>query len=98
MAAIRLLKKLEEENRLVLCGDAQRFRDRLISRGWHYLDIGYKIPMPENCVNRIIVGHNFSEERLSLIKKIARGFGLTEIQKTKCVSPFSIDFDIIQID
>jgi len=60
---------MEEELRLVAALDVLRGRNRLSSQqGFQYLDTGYKIPIPPNCVKEIILGHNFDTKNFYIIR------------------------------
>ena len=53
---------------------------------------GYIIPMPQNAIKSIIIGHNFSKDRYCCIKDVANKLGIP-VYRTKVYMPFCIEFE-----
>lgn len=85
----------EKESRLIAASDVINGRGRLESKGIKYLANGYMIPMPADCIKKIIVGHNFDMSKSHLIETIAKKNGITQIFQTKADSPFKIELNDI---
>ncbi len=88
----------EMEYRLIAANDVVQQRDRLEMLGVKYTDAGYKIPMPNNVIKEIIIGHNFPKERIDHIKQIAHKNGIGSIKRTTALHPFIISFEDLSID
>lgn len=89
---------IEEEYRLIAALDVMRpeNQNRLEQHGFEYLDAGVRIPMPKDCVQEIIVGHNFDWGKYgNVINEIAQANKLFEIKQTRTGIPFNIEFEVI---
>lgn len=86
---------IEDEYRLIAALDVINGRDRLEKKGFGYLESGYKIPIPSDCVKEIIIGHNFDMKEIGWVKQIAEKYGVKIIQQTKAERPFEIEFTSI---
>lgn len=83
--------KIEDEYRLIAALDVINGQERLEKQGFEYLESGYKIPIPSDCVKEIIIGHNFDMKEIGWVKQIARKYGVKIIQQTKAEKPFEIE-------
>lgn len=82
----------EKEYRLIAALDILQFQERLEQKGVVYLDNGYKIPMPKNCVKEIYLGHNFDMGKFEIIEEIAKKHEVKQIYQTKTEIPFDVSF------
>lgn len=78
----------ENEWRLIVGNDIIQRRIPQIK----YESGGYKIPIPQNAIKSIIVGHNFPKDRLCCIREAMSKYGII-IQRTKVGLPFCIDIE-----
>ena len=78
----------EKEWRLIAANDIQRRKVPLIK----YEPNGYKIPMPQNSIKSIIIGHNMSKDRYCCIEKASIKWNVP-VLKTKIGKPFEIEFE-----
>lgn len=83
---------IEDEYRLIAALDVINGKDRLEEKGFGYLESGYKIPIPSDCVKEIIIGHNFDMKEIGWVKQIAEKYDVKIIQQTKAEKPFEIEF------
>lgn len=83
---------IEGEYRLIAALDVINGKDILEEKGVGYLESGYKIPIPGDCIKEIIIGHNFDMKEIGWVKQIARKYGVKIIQQTKAEKPFEIEF------
>lgn len=83
---------IEEEYRLIAALDVINGQGRLEKKGFEYLESGYKIPIPCDCVKEIIIGHNFDIKKIDWVKQIAKKYGVKIILQTKAEKPFKIEF------
>lgn len=83
----------EEEFRLIAALDVINRREELEKKGFKYLDSGYKIPIPSNCVKEIIIGHNFDKVNYPIIKAIAEKYNISEVKQTKIDIPFDLGME-----
>ena len=84
---------VEEERRMIICNDFRNGKERLSKLGVEYLENGYKLPMSDNSIRGIIVGHNMSEENLKKIKDIAKRNNINDIKQTVAKTPFTIELE-----
>lgn len=81
----------EDEVRLIASGDISREKARLKNKGVLYMDGGYKLPMPPNCIKEIYVGHNLHKKYYSWVRWIARCCSCN-IYVSQIRNPFNVDF------
>lgn len=82
----------EQEYRLIAALDIINQKIRLEKKGIKYLDNGYLIPMPQNCIKEIYIGHNFDMSQLYKIERLAKHYGVNQIFQTMAEVPFKIGF------
>lgn len=82
----------EQERRLIVGRDVidPNNRQRLKRLGFQYLESGYKIPMPKDCIREIIVGHNINDTCKEIVKRWAKRLGV-RLHTTMAKTPFKID-------
>ena len=85
----------EKEVRLIAAMDIINGRARLEKKGFVYLDTGYKIPIPKDCVKEIYIGHNYCSSKFGIVENIAKKYGIKQVFQTKVDTPFEIEFDDI---
>lgn len=82
----------EKEVRLIAALDIINEEVRLKKDGIVYLENGYKIPMPKDCIKEIYIGHNFNPSKFFAIENIAKKHSVKNIFQTKIENPFQIEF------
>lgn len=82
----------EVEKRLIVASEFIRNKNKLTEKGVEFLDNGYKIPMPDNCIKEIYVGHNITTENLGKVREIAKKHNVQTIRETTFGEPFDVKF------
>ncbi len=72
------------------CRDVTENKNRLEKIGIEFLENGYKIPFPEECVREIIIGHNYQLEWDFLHALMKKYPAIQSICKTSPMMPFDI--------
>lgn len=78
----------EKEWRLIAGNDILKINNPKIK----YEVDGYKIPIPQNAIKSIIIGHNFPKDRLYCIREAQIKYGVN-VYKTKVNIPFLLNFE-----
>jgi len=85
----------EKELRLLACRDVTEQKNRLEKRGVEFVENGYKIPFPKDCVQEIIIGHNCKLDR-SFIDALKKNYpNIQTLYKTSPEIPFEISITSI---
>ena len=86
---------IEDEYRLIAALDVINNKDKLEKKGFGYLESGYKIPIPSDCIKEIIVGHNFDMTKSFFIENLVKKYSPKIVERTKAEIPFEIELEDI---